>query len=93
MLNNPYESDSRPDILERLKHPEREAAHRTGRDRTFMVRNVLNIVFIALALVAIIGILVTPAAGNLMVWYGLALFAVLVKMVEVVLRMPGMKKR
>ncbi len=91
MLNNPYESDERPDILERLKHPEREEASRTRRDKTFVIRNVLNIVFIVLAVAAIIGVLVTPAGDGLMVWYGTALFAVLVKMVEVVFRMPGMK--
>ncbi len=93
MLNNPYESDERPDILERLKHPEREEARHKERDKTFVVRNVLNIVFIALAIVAIIGIVATPAGGPLMIWYGLALFAVLIKMVEVVLRMPGMKRK
>ena len=92
MLNNPYDSDERPDILERLRHPEREASRRQ-KDKHFHLRNSLNLVFILLAIAAMIGIVVTPAGGNLMPWYGTGLFAVLVKMVEVMFRMPGMKKK
>ena len=48
---NPHESD----ILERLKHPEREAERRKV-SRSLYLRNVLNSIFILLALVAMVGI-------------------------------------
>lgn len=90
MINRPTDEES--DILERLRHPEREAGRRkVGKD--LMVRNILNSVFILLAVVAMTGIVVASYTDrSLMVWYGLGLFAVLIKMIEVVLRMPGLRK-
>lgn len=58
--------------------------------KNLFIRNILNGLFILIALVAMIGILV--AKNHLMVWYAIGLFAVLIKMVEVMLRMPGMRK-
>lgn len=92
MLNNPLNDKiGKADILERLKHPENEGK-RYHRSRNLMVRNVLNALFIILAVVAMVGIVVSDVNGNLMVWYAVGLFAVVVKMIEVVLRMPGFKK-
>lgn len=91
MLNNPYADRDSNDILERLKHPEQEESRRKM-DRNLYVRNILNTLFILMAIVAMVGIVLTDKGGNLMAWYGLGLFAVVVKMVEVVLRMPGVKR-
>ena len=84
-------SSQRPenDILRRLQHPE-ETHQRKRMTKNLFIRNILNGLFILIALVAMIGILV--AKNHLMVWYAIGLFAVLIKMVEVMLRMPGMRK-
>lgn len=58
--------------------------------RNLFIRNILNALFIIIALVAMIGIIV--AKEYVMVWYSVGLFAVIIKMVEVMLRMPGIKK-
>ena len=79
------------DILERLKHPEREPERRKM-TRNLFIRNVLNSVFILMALVAMVGLLVVKQQPYLMWCYWLGLFAVVVKMVEVTLRLSGMKK-
>lgn len=89
MLNNPYQHDDR-DILERLRHPERETERRKM-SRNLFLRNILNSLFILLAVVAMGGILLADTK-NMMPWYIVGLFAVIVKMVEVMLRMPGIKK-
>ena len=90
MLQSPFDNDK--DILERLKHPEQEADKRKISKNLF-VRNILNILFILMAVIAMIGITVSDKEGShLMTWYGLGLFAVVVKMVEVMLRMTGKSK-
>lgn len=90
MLHSPFDHDN--DILERLKHPEQEAERRKT-NRNLFLRNILNSIFILLAIVAMVGIVLTDATdGGLIKWYGVGLFAVVVKMVEVVLRMPGNKR-
>lgn len=81
--------DERPDILERLRHPEREGERRKMSKNLF-IRNILNVVFILIAIVAMIGILLDKA--HLTTWYAVGLFAVIIKMIEVMMRMPGMKK-
>ncbi len=58
--------------------------------RNLFIRNILNALFIIVALVAMIGIIV--AKEHVMMWYSVGLFAVIIKMVEVMLRMPGIKK-
>lgn len=78
------------DWLERLKHPERKEPERRRMTRNLFIRNILNALFIIVALVAMIGIIV--AKEHVMVWYSVGLFAVIIKMVEVMLRMPGIKK-
>ncbi len=80
------------DILERLKHPEREAERRKM-GRGLFIRNILNCIFIIVALVAMVGVLGVPNDSPRLNWYyGLGLIAVIIKMVEVMLRMPGFKK-
>ena len=79
------------DILERLKHPEREPERRKM-TRNLFIRNVLNSVFILMALVAMVGLLIVKQQPYLMWCYWLGLFTVIVKMAEVSLRLTGMKK-
>ncbi len=55
------------------------------------IRNILNSIFILVALVAMIGILVDKA--HMMIWYATGLFSVIIKMIEVMLRMPGIKNK
>ena len=88
MINSSTNNTS--DWLERLKHPERKAPKRRRMTRNLFIRNILNALFIIVALVAMIGIIV--AKEHVMVWYSVGLFAVIIKMVEVMLRMPGIKK-
>ena len=81
------------DILERLKHPEREP-ERAERDKLFLLRNVLNTIFILMALVAMIGIAFSWYFTADVTWcYILGLCAVFVKMVEAMFRMPHMLKK
>ena len=81
--------DNDTNILDRLQHPERE--HNKKRmTRNLFLRNILNCIFIIVALIAMIGILADKS--HIMLWYAVGLFAVIIKMVEVMLRMPGIKK-
>ena len=80
------------DILERLAHPEREQERRKI-SRMLYIRNVLNSIFIILAVIAMIGIGlswgdVTPSWCLI-----IALIAVIVKMAEAALRMPSMLRK
>ena len=88
MINSSTNNTS--DWLERLKHPKRKEPKRRRMTRNLFIRNILNALFIIVALVAMIGIIV--AKEHVMVWYSVGLFAVIIKMVEVMLRMPGIKK-
>lgn len=55
-----------------------------------VIRNWLNGIFIVLAILAIIGVLVFHAGDvRLYISYGIAILAVLIKMVESIFRMPG----
>ncbi len=65
-----------------------EKAHRQR--RLLILRNWLNGVFMLLALIAIIGVLLFKAGDiRLYISYGIAILAILVKMVEAIFRMPG----
>ena len=58
--------------------------------RLLILRNWLNGVFMLLALIAIIGGLLFKAGDiRLYISYGIAILAILVKMVEAIFRMPG----
>lgn len=81
------------DILERLKHPEREQERHKPNQRLFY-RNIINGTFILLAAIAMIGLGVSWTGATSPTWcYALALLAVFVKMIDVVLRIPDMLKR
>ena len=75
MLNSPFDNDK--SILERLKHPEMEARKRKAGKNLF-IRNILNSLFILLAIIAMVGILFADKGSSLTIWYGLGLFAVLI---------------
>lgn len=92
MLTQPHTPADGSDILERLRHPEREH-ERQKTSRNLFVRNILNTLFILLAVIAMIGIVATPKGNGLMKWYAVGLFAVVVKMVEAVMRMPHMRTK
>lgn len=83
--------DEDSEILERLRHPEREGERRRT-SRNLFIRNILNSIFILMAIVAMIGMLVTPKGQSQQFWLLLGLLAVLLKMVEVMMRMPHIKK-
>ena len=87
MLRTTSNNDS--DILEQIRHPE-QRRQKQQMSRNLFIRNILNVLFIIVALVAMVGILVSKE--HIMVWYVVGLFAVMIKMVEVMLRMPGFKK-
>ena len=58
--------------------------------RLLILRNWLKGVFMLLALIAIIGVLLFKAGDiRLYISYGIAILAILVKMVEAIFRMPG----
>lgn len=81
------------DILERLRHPEREAERRRP-SRDLYLRNVLNSIFIIVALVAMVGILIANIQGTSTRWcLVVGLIAVLIKMLEVMIRMPHMLRK
>ena len=75
------------------KERERLDEGKTDDNRLFL-RNILNSIFIILAILAMVGVLIFKSGTLwLSVSYGVGIVAVLVKMVEVMLRMPGMKKQ
>lgn len=88
MLNNPF--SNKHNVLERLRNPQLQQEERRQKAKNLFLRNILNSIFILVALAAMIGILVDN--NHIMIWYGVGLFAVLIKMVEVLLRMPGLRK-
>lgn len=80
------------DILERLAHPEREQERRKM-SRMLYIRNVLNSIFIILAVIAMIGIGLSWGDTTPSWCLYLALMAVLIKMAEAALRMPSMLRK
>lgn len=70
-----------------LQHDEQR---NNRRQRRVIIRNWLNGIFIVLSLLSIIGVLYFKAGElGLLVSYGIAVIAVLIKMVEAMFRMPG----
>lgn len=69
---------------------EKQIAEQKRQRKMLVIRNWLNSIFIFLSIIAIIGVLVFKA-GNLYLYYsyGVAVLAVIIKMVEVMFRMPG----
>lgn len=62
-------------------------------DNHLRLRNTLNIVFMLLALVAMIGVIVCKSSIGQNICYGLALLAVIIKIIEVFFRMPGLTRK
>ena len=64
------------------------------RDKTLFVRNILNSIFILLAIVAMIGVLIAkPGTMLLYIFYGIGILAILIKIGEVMIRMPSMLRK
>lgn len=79
------------DTLVERKRQDLSRKHQT-KNRLFL-RNILNGIFILLSLISIIGVILSPAGSRaLMASYMIGLVAILIKMVEVMLRMPGIRK-
>ena len=58
--------------------------------RNLIIRNWLNGLFIVLALIAIVGVLYFRAGERgLTLSYGIAILAIIVKLVEAIFRLPG----
>ncbi len=58
------------------------------------MRNILNSVFIILSICAMVGVLVCKAGTTaLYICYGVGIVAILVKMTEVMLRIPSMMRK
>ena len=58
--------------------------------RNLIIRNWLNGLFIVLALITIVGVLYFRAGERgLTLSYGIAILAIIVKMVEAIFRLPG----
>ncbi|MDO5074826.1 MAG: hypothetical protein Q4D66_02945 [Bacteroidales bacterium] len=70
--------------------PQQQLESERRKHRLLVVRNWLNGIFILLALLAILGVLLFDAGDiKLYISYGIALVAILIKMVEALFRMPG----
>ena len=61
--------------------------------KMLIIRNWLNTIFIVLALVAIVGVLIFKGGERgLYISYGIAVLAIIIKMVEALFRMPGFRQ-
>lgn len=69
---------------------EKQIAEQKRQRKMLVIRNWLNSIFIFLSIIAIIGVLVFKAGNPYLYYsYGVAVLAVIIKMVEVMFRMPG----
>lgn len=84
--NSPHVED---DVLEKLRQ-KRQMQRKQRATKNLFIRNILNALFMIVALIAMLGLVVNK--DRAMLWYAVGLFAVIIKMVEVMLRMPGIKK-
>ena len=87
MANNLNQNHS---MFERFSHSEQDERQRMKERKMLLLRNILNAVFMLLAVVTMIGVWAFPEYTNQ--WYIIGLVAVCIKIVEVMFRMPGMKK-
>jgi len=72
---------------------EKELAERQRYNRNLLMRNWLNGIFMLMAVGAMAGLMLfSKSKEGLMACYAIGLLAVVIKMVEVVMRMPGLKK-
>lgn len=71
---------------------EQELAETRRATRNLVIRNWLNGIFMLIAVAAMAGLLLfSNSEKAMMACYALGLLAVVIKMVEVVMRMPGLK--
>lgn len=84
------EKDTTPSSAEELIRQRREMIEQRKKQQgNLFLRNIFNTAFILLAALAMLGIVVFPAGSKYLPYcYGLGIVAVLIKMVEVLLRMP-----
>lgn len=76
------------------KEIERQLAEERRARKMLVIRNWLNSIFIVLSIVAIIGVLVFKGGdARLYYSYAVAVVAVIIKMIEVMFRMPGIGSR
>lgn len=72
---------------------QKQIAEEKRQHRMFIIRNWLNGIFIVLAVIAIIGVLYFDSEEpGLYYSYGVAVLGVIIKMIEVLFRMPGFAK-
>lgn len=76
---------------DRLEHDNLGKQH-TKSNSNLLIRNILNIIFIIVSIIAMVCVVYSQQIGSLYVGYGIGLFAILIKMVEIVFRMPGLRK-
>lgn len=76
------------------KEIERQIAEQKRERKMLVIRNWLNSIFIILSIIAIIGVLVFKGGdARLYYSYGIAVVAVIIKMVETMFRMPGIGRK
>lgn len=76
------------------KEIERQIAEQKRERKMLIIRNWLNSIFIILSIIAIIGVLVFNGGDvRLYYSYGIAVIAVIIKMVETMFRMPGIGRK
>lgn len=80
------------EFLERLNQTAEKEENAAGikSGKLLHIRNILNAIFILLAIIAMVGILISKTHTYLVWSYGVGILAVLIKMAEVVLRYPSM---
>lgn len=88
--NNTHLANSPEDELLKKLQEKKQLRRKQRMTRNLFIRNILNALFMLVALIAMLGIVMNKERA--MVWYAVGLFAVIIKMVEVMLRMPGIKK-
>lgn len=72
---------------------QRQVEEQRRERRMFIIRNWLNGIFIVLSLIAIVGVMVFRGGERgLYISYGIAVLAVVIKMVEAMFRMPGFRR-
>ena len=80
-------------IEKRLKERREQLQENRKNANRLFLRNILNCLFIIIALVAMVGIVMARMnKADETIWYVVGIFAVMIKMVEALLRMPGFKK-
>lgn len=76
------------------KEIEQQIAEQKRQRKMLVIRNWLNSIFIILAIISIIGVLVFKSDDPMLYYsYGVAVLAVIIKMIETIFRMPGIGRK